>query len=218
MKLLTNNISTLIAMCGLNILSCGAITHKQLAQLEKEFRNCQIDITQWISTLPGTEQTITDKNEQRDQEELNEQLIEAAGTGDLTGAQQAIANGADVNATFFEKFTALWRAAHRDDVFMIKLLIEAGADIHAKDFALKEAFYWGHWKAVACLLQHGADITKLTPEQLERLHNSVLAQKYIVPELHEALNNLDLLAVETLLGIIPMEKFPQKLQEQIWSF
>lgn len=161
-----------------------------------------------------------------DQDQLNEQLFNAAAIGDLSGAQQALADGANVNAIFlqewgasFERLTALYKAVCRGDLAMVKLLVEAGADIHAlNDRPLRHAYFYRHWLIVVYLLQHGADKTQLEHCQIDWLSNSAQVQEYVAEELHEALNNLDSSTVDKLLDIIPMEKFPPALQDQIWNF
>lgn len=155
----------------------------------------------------------------------HKQLFDAAVIGDLSGAQQTIAAGANVNEIFlqecgvsFERLTALYMAACRGDLDMVKLLVEAGADVHANDDAVKKAAYYGHWAVVACLLRHGADRAQLERWQINRLYNSAQAQQYIAEELREALNKLDISAVEKLVEIIPLNKISPDLQEQIWNF
>lgn len=154
------------------------------------------------------------------QVQLDDQLFDAAWVGDLPEVQLALAKGADIHAY---NDGALRSAAYKGRLsivqFLLELPIDQRADIHAgDDCPLRRALYRRHWDIIACLLQHGADSTKLSPAHIELMCNSIQAQEYIARELHKALHNIDFAAVDLLVGIIPMEKLPQVLQEEIWNF
>lgn len=93
--------------------------------------------------------------------------------------------------------------------------LAAGTVIHAQNGVLRWAAAHRLWAAVASVLQHGGDRNKLTPQEMEAMRNSSQVQEYIKGEIRSALSNLDFLAVETLLGIMPFDKLPQYLQEDI---
>jgi uncharacterized protein len=65
-------------------------------------------------------------------EELNEQLLDAARWGDLSAAKLAIGAGADVNARNEFRYTPLHEAAASGGPTMVRFLINQGADAHAK--------------------------------------------------------------------------------------
>jgi ankyrin repeat protein len=74
-----------------------------------------------------------------------------------------IDSGVDVNqAEGNEGRTALMQAVWLGNLKNIKLLIDSGADVNAKDkhgrTALMEAAYWGYVDAVNMLIEAGADI------------------------------------------------------------
>lgn len=147
------------------------------------------------------------------QQQQNQELLYAVSDGVLWAVQEFLAQGADVNAC---NGKALQLAAVNGYLYIVKLLVAYGATI--TDRALQCAAEYAQWDVVIYLLQHGANITALTFSERRNLSTSPKAQKYMVDELGEALNNLDFIAVEHLLSIIPLEKFPQELQDEIWNF
>ena len=61
-------------------------------------------------------------------------LLEAAGVGDLNRVEVAIQNGAYVNVRDFDRgATPLILATMNNHVSVVKKLVRAGADLHAKD-------------------------------------------------------------------------------------
>gem|GEM_PF-1344991 len=92
---------------------------------------------------------------------LNEQLLQAAGRGDLAAVNGLLARGAKINCTDENGWTPLIWAAYygRDDA--LKLLLDSGADIHARgkggETALMQSAAFGHLGAVQVLLDRGAD-------------------------------------------------------------
>ena len=91
---------------------------------------------------------------------LNDQLWEAARTGDATAARELIAKGADVNAKFRYGQTPLFKAAERGHTEVVKLLLEKGADVNVRDtFYGATALTWaadkGHIEVVRALLDKG---------------------------------------------------------------
>ena len=63
----------------------------------------------------------------------NHELTKAAGVGDVASVQKLIADGAAVDARDDQGRTALLVATRANQVATAKLLIEAGADVNAKD-------------------------------------------------------------------------------------
>lgn len=91
---------------------------------------------------------------------LNDQLWEAARTGDAAAVRELIAKGADVNAKFRYGQTPLFKAAERGHTEVVKLLLEKGADVNVRDtFYQATALTWaadkGHIEIVKALLDKG---------------------------------------------------------------
>src|SRR5262245_55592844 len=64
---------------------------------------------------------------------LDQQLIVAVGRGDIAAVADLIAKGADVNAENDLRATPLCSAAEHGYYDIVKLLVERGADVDAKD-------------------------------------------------------------------------------------
>ena len=99
--------------------------------------------------------------------EKNVQLVQSAERGNLTDVQDALNDGADVNAKNDIGFTALMRASYGGYTYgsyaeIVKLLLDKGADVNIKTdkgiTALMEASSGGHAEVVKLLLAKGADI------------------------------------------------------------
>jgi outer membrane protein assembly factor BamB len=84
-----------------------------------------------------------------DKTALNERLWNAARAGDVAAVAKALDEGADVNSGNRYKAGALFFAADKGHVEVIKLLLERGADIKAKD-----SFYGFQPLALAMMNQH----------------------------------------------------------------
>ena len=92
---------------------------------------------------------------------LNEQLWEAARTGDAVAVKALLAKGADVNAKFRYGQTPLFKAAERGHTEVVKVLLEAGADVNVRDTFYKATpMTWavdkGHVEVIRALLDKGA--------------------------------------------------------------
>jgi hypothetical protein len=90
-------------------------------------------------------------------------LIRAVEAGDLKKAQNLISKGANANQTDGIGFPALSIAANRGDEKMTKLLLDAGADVNARDAtlndtALARAAQYGNGGTVRILLAAGAHV------------------------------------------------------------
>ncbi len=96
-----------------------------------------------------------------DKTALNEELWDAARAGDTARVARALDKGADVNSGNRYKAGALFFAADRGHVEVIKLLLDRGADINAQDTFYKfrpivMALMNGHVEAAKLMLDRGA--------------------------------------------------------------
>ena len=90
-------------------------------------------------------------------------LIMAARRGDVSGVQQALAHGANVNAKTQEDWTALMAASFAANrAAVVRLLLARGADVQARNgrglTSLMYASGAGSEPVVRLLLTHGADV------------------------------------------------------------
>jgi ankyrin repeat protein len=88
-------------------------------------------------------------------------LLNVAANGDIRTARELVQQGHNVNQTFpMVGTTPLMLAASHGHAEIVQMLIEAGADVNARDFtgwtALHSAAYKGDPKIVSSLLEHGA--------------------------------------------------------------
>jgi len=105
--------------------------------------------------------------------EKNVQLVQAAERGQLTDVQDALNDGADVNAKNDIGFTALMRASYCGYTYgsyakVVKLLLNKGADVNIKTkesiTALMAASNVGNAEVVKLLLDKGAYVNIKTYE------------------------------------------------------
>ena len=94
---------------------------------------------------------------QTPKQELNDKFWEAVRRGDLAATTALLDQGADVNAKFRYGTTALFKAAERGHVEIVKLLLARGADATVKDtFYGATAMTWAldgdHLEVVNALL------------------------------------------------------------------
>lgn len=95
---------------------------------------------------------------QAPKQELNDKFWEAVRKGDLAATTALLDQGADVNAKFRYGTTALFKAAERGHVEIVKLLLARGADATVKDtFYGATAMTWAldsdHLEVVDVLLK-----------------------------------------------------------------
>src|SRR3990170_7268322 len=105
---------------------------------------------------PGQPQTPT-----ADKSAINEELLDAARSGNLARVTKALDQGADVNAANRYRATALLAAADKGHIDVVKLLIERGADLNIQDTfyksrAIDMAGQNGHTAVVILLLEKGS--------------------------------------------------------------
>ena len=98
---------------------------------------------------------------QDSKQELNDQLWEAARSGNVAALTALIDKGADVNAKFRYGATALFKAAERGNTEVVKVLLARGADVSVKDtFYNMTAMSWAlsnkHVEVVRALLEKDA--------------------------------------------------------------
>jgi ankyrin repeat protein len=89
-------------------------------------------------------------------------LMCAAHTGGLESAKRLIEDGANVNASSRDGWTALMSAADKGHLEIVKLLVAHGAKIDARYYNSATALMWaagsGHAAVVKFLIDNGADI------------------------------------------------------------
>ena len=94
---------------------------------------------------------------------LDEQLRQAANQGDLSAVDEALAQGADVDARGEYGDTALNLAAEAGHLDVVERLLEAGADLEnlggADKTPLMNAAFADNAKVVGVLLSRGARVT-----------------------------------------------------------
>ncbi len=92
----------------------------------------------------------------------NKRLMQAAYDGNLSAIEEALKNGAQINARAEYGDTALNEAAEHGHLEVVKRLLEAGADIENKGGADKtpimNAAFAGHVEIVRFFLEKGAKI------------------------------------------------------------
>ncbi|KAK6542442.1 hypothetical protein TWF694_006395 [Orbilia ellipsospora] len=95
--------------------------------------------------------------------------------------EQLLAKGA-VDTSDLEGYTGLQRAASRGDVAIVKLLLENGSNIHARNYsgkqALHHAAYTGRKDVVRLLLQYGADVHARDEFEETALHHAARGESY----------------------------------------
>ncbi|MCX6050817.1 MAG: ankyrin repeat domain-containing protein [Chloroflexi bacterium] len=98
-------------------------------------------------------------------EELNMNLITAAGRGDAAEITSLLAQGADVHARDQRGMTALIAAAYSNHLAVAKQLIEAGADVNVQDDTRQSAYLIstseGYLDLLKLTLANGADVHSL---------------------------------------------------------
>lgn len=96
--------------------------------------------------------------------DMDQLLLKAAANGDATAAQVALSSGASKDATTAFGFTALHVAATKGHLAVVRLLIDAGADVDRRDHhgisPLHQAFDWP--EVMEALLDAGADVDGTT--------------------------------------------------------
>jgi len=95
---------------------------------------------------------------QGSKQELNDQFWEAVRKGDAPTVTALLDKGADVNAKFRYGMTALFKAAERGHIEVVKILLARGVDVTVKDtFYGATAMTWAldnnHLDVVQALLE-----------------------------------------------------------------
>ncbi len=95
--------------------------------------------------------------------DISSDLIDAAAVNDLAAAQASLEKGADVNAkTFYFGETALMLAAEKDAPVILKAILDAGANVNAKnnvgETTLMYAAKKGNIELVQVLLNKSANV------------------------------------------------------------
>ncbi|TDI23282.1 MAG: ankyrin repeat domain-containing protein [Acidobacteria bacterium] len=107
-------------------------------------------------------------------------VADAARRQDLDGVRALLAGGADVRAAHGDGMTGLHWAAHHGDTQMVRLLVDAGADLEATTrlgdhTPLHIASRGGHTRAVTALLDAGANTNAVTTPGATPLHFAATA-------------------------------------------
>ncbi|MBK7820545.1 MAG: ankyrin repeat domain-containing protein [Tessaracoccus sp.] len=122
------------------------------------------------SPSPSAETTLT-------QEQLDEQLREAAWADDVPRARTLIEQGADVNAKDSTEQSAYLVATSEGYLELLRLTLDNGADIDAKDSwngtGLIRAAERGHHLVVGELLQSGIDRDHVNRIGYQAIHEAV---------------------------------------------
>ncbi|MFT4040424.1 MAG: DNA mismatch endonuclease Vsr [Thermomicrobiales bacterium] len=94
---------------------------------------------------------------------LDERLHEAAASGDVDAIQALLADGAKIDGINSNGETALLVATHGNQIAASRALIEAGADVNAKDFINDSPYLYagarGYNEILQLTLLNGADLT-----------------------------------------------------------
>jgi len=80
-------------------------------------------------------------------EEINNQLLVAAASGDIKTVQECLQKGANLEATDAHNVTPLLYAVYNDQKEIVKILLEAGADLTARDCFNFKGYNPIHWCA-----------------------------------------------------------------------
>jgi len=124
-----------------------------------------------------------------EQKKLNDRLLKAAEEGDVVAIEQAIKEGANIDARDDINNTPLCNAAYHGHTNAIKALLKAGANVNVpgstKYTALHTAAYHGHIDAIIALLDAGAKVDsrneyKHTPLYEAIRYSQVSAAKILV--------------------------------------
>ncbi|KAF3920462.1 Ankyrin-2 [Dactylellina cionopaga] len=115
--------------------------------------------------------------------------------------KQLLSKGA-VDTSDLEGYTGLQRAAARGDIAIVKLLLENGSNIHAKNYSGRQALHHaarnGEKDVVGLLLQHGADARARDDFEETALHHAARGELYPVyttfdPAVHRHVGVLQIL-------------------------
>jgi len=146
-------------------------------------------------------------------------LMKAINKNDLLIVQQLIRNGADVDELDSNQDAPLVMAAYRGYNQIVKLLLEAGADVRAVDpgmkaTALHAAAYAGRTEAAKLLIDHHIDINKQGPNNgYTALHDAIWQDNVDVVKLLLSANaNLSLLSND---GKSPLDFAKSKNRKEI---
>ena len=106
-----------------------------------------------------------EEEEEEEEEDLTSPLIAAVVAGDLTAVQNQLEQGADINQVTNFGCTAMWHAATKGHLEIVRLLLQHDADkekVDARTGAtpLYQASFKNHLHVVKLLVESGAEIDK----------------------------------------------------------
>ena len=108
----------------------------------------------------------------------DEEFLKLCESGDARAVEEALRNGANVNARKKYGSTALHQAAFSGHAGVAGVLLRHGTDVNATDkygkTALHEAAFLGHAEVAELLLAHGADVNARDNEGSTALHRVAL--------------------------------------------
>lgn len=148
---------------------------------------------------------------------LDQQLMQAAGTGDVTRITALLAEGAQVNATDALGNTALLNAVREGDVESARVLLKAGAYADGRGGAmppLAAAALRGHTIVARLLIRNDANVDAVGANELSALMNAVkLNHLGVAKVLIEAGANTRVLdrAGDNLLAVAVTEGYAEML-------
>lgn len=141
--------------------------------------------------VSGIQPANTLTNEQK--QNMTEQLIQAAETGDTATIQRLLQEGADINGLDALGRTPVMAATHGNQADTVRLLIQAGADINIRDNRMDNPFLYAGAEGLQDILRLTIDAeadTKLT----NRFGGTALipaAERGHVEIVHELLTRTD---------------------------
>lgn len=156
-----------------SILFCLFLTATQVSQI-----NCLHGMTTYLTNILESTKDITP-------------LFKAIKEGNAASVQEALQSGCDVNDTFGGSYTALMAAVYKGDLEIIKLLVQAGAELDSYDSSGNTPFMFAFYDTtpkpavVAYLLSLNVDTNiindqEYTPLILASLNNHVASIKLLI--------------------------------------
>ena len=91
----------------------------------------------------------------------NTALHAAADTGNLTLAAKLIERGADLTVVGKGGWRPLLMAVYKGHAPVVRILLEAGADVHDERMPLHVAAEYGYETIIRSLIEFGADVNRL---------------------------------------------------------
>ena len=104
---------------------------------------------------------------------LQERLVESAKTGNVEGIEEALDDGANIEAGYYSSYPPLFSAAASGQRDAVSFLLDSGADpnrvLNWGQTALTTATYYGHKDVVEELIENRADVCLTEPDDEGRI-------------------------------------------------